>query len=885
MSGLHSPAASVEQLSQPATPKQAVSSGKVAEGTGGSLPASPDGAEHTAKPAAAVEEDGHNSLMSPSPSRLSGSTKDPLKANLAELQQKTISLKVELQSCEEEVRRYRRLYSLLDGDLQTKMEWLQQWQKQLTTTEATTSKSSSSTTPNWSLRRKFVERGAQELRKTQRLLGRPQLEGAALDLLHSTHAELQSKLDDMSQVVVDLEEQVTVKETENAALKVTVRRKMRDETRRRGARAELERLRTQLSMLEQEESLLKAAAPDRPKQIRLLEAELTKAIRTRDDSSVYKRKQEITKATAVKEAVAQQLMQTLRDDQQREEQTHKEHLQEQEQLQDECLRLTNETEQDQTESSSLRAQLETTEAAEEEHAAEEERKRQRVKEAAREAKAEAMEFKRRRDAATRIQKVVRGIRGRKKAARARLRKSSAVCVQRHVRGMIGRRIAAEARHERCVKAATNIQRTRRGQLGRRVAAQRHHERREAAATQVQRFGRGLLGRRKADRRRRAVRELQSYFRSWHAKQEVLQHAAAVCIQRKQRQVALSRRRQREAPAVLLRGDSFQTASHISDCESSVCGPHIVAVSAHEAEDGLIPHMEFQHGGAAKAKRPASPARVQRKTKESDDAGQEEPNASQAIAAMLDVNALLGQRPASDTDTSNDVGGSTHVDGNADQEQLDPAPSPQPSEHPSEQQPPPPPPPPQQQQQQQPPTPPLEQQNQPEQQSAQPQLPQPQLQRPASAQSMNAGYGDFRGMCQTNAAPSVSSTCPAQRGAGIPLGQSHSQCQSRRVHSTVSTQPAFSGGSQVLHDAPAAWGLTWFASLFGDFFREEAPTTATSSSRSSSASHGGLASPIAEEPPTSDSDRRISHSRICSRHCSTRACGNSLDWLFSARPPP
>jgi len=592
--------------------------------------------------------------------------------SVAELQELALNLKVELRDCEEEVRKYKQRCMHLEGDFQNKANWFSQSQQALKSAQAT---KTATAAPNWALRRAFVDRGALELKKTHRLLGRPVSEstsqggaariadvedGASLESLRSTKVDLQSELDRATEMVRDMEAQVQKEEADLEKQRNTIRRKLQNDSRRR-TKAELERLRVQLSARQQEESLLEAAAVNRQKLMRSVTAEVQEVRRKMEESTQHRYKQRVMQAVTDKDSVAARLAAVLQEGQHREEERHKQHTQERARLEAEAEQAWASVQEDKATSDSLLPQIQAAELAEADHARELVAKREATREAARTAKAEAQEFKRRRAAAMRIQKVQRGRKGRRRAEAVRQskrRKRAAVCIQSHVRGQAGRRYAAQVRHERRCHAATQIQRFRRGQLARREAAERLRQKREAAAVHIQRLGRGLLSRKEAARRREAKRrllailQLQSASRAWLARQELFQkaqHSAAVAIQRRQRgrvgrKEADSRRSQRLAETELLRGDSFQTTSHISDCPSSVCGPHLAAVTVHEAEDGPAAHIELRHDAAAQQAR--SPTlRVERRSPTS--AAPQAMDISQEISAMLDVNTLLGKRPESE----------------------------------------------------------------------------------------------------------------------------------------------------------------------------------------------------------------------------------------------
>ena len=158
------------------------------------------------------------------------------------------------------------------------------------------------------------------------------------------------------------------------------------------------------------------------------------------------------------------------------------------------------------------------------------------------------------EAALRLQKLVRGVRGRERASGvARTRRevikqtAAAIGIQTAARGFLARKSASSARERTMAevvlgRSAIRLQSAGRGMLGRRVAAAR---RRQTAVLLLQRSYRGYLGRRSAARQRsllEAVRDrnragvrIQSWWRCRHAVGEygrVRVHSiAAVEIQR------------------------------------------------------------------------------------------------------------------------------------------------------------------------------------------------------------------------------------------------------------------------------------------------------------------------------------------------------------------
>eukprot|EP00928_Gymnodinium_smaydae_P027203 TRINITY_DN21106_c0_g3_i3.p1 TRINITY_DN21106_c0_g3~~TRINITY_DN21106_c0_g3_i3.p1 ORF type:complete len:607 (-),score=129.53 TRINITY_DN21106_c0_g3_i3:408-2228(-) len=210
---------------------------------------------------------------------------------------KALELKAELSESEAEERRVRQRLLNLEGDVQSKVQWMLQWERRIASACTDGDRSEDAVGPaglGWSAWRGFAERAAAESHKTQRLLPRTN----DLQLQQASHDYVLKAADETTRLQYDAEEELRAALAENTRLAAAVRRARRetsDAVSGGGSerRCVVEMLRQELQAIESDTLAVRAEEVQQCRDAALLSSELVEARRQLDAMPVHQMKRRI----------------------------------------------------------------------------------------------------------------------------------------------------------------------------------------------------------------------------------------------------------------------------------------------------------------------------------------------------------------------------------------------------------------------------------------------------------------------------------------------------------------------------------------------------------------------------------------------------------------
>jgi len=366
------------------------------------------------------------------------------------LREQIMCLKAELNETSAEARRYKQRFVHLEGDIQGKVQWMLQWERQIVA-KAVSDTRTGDVGPSglgWPAWKAFADRSATESQKTQRLLTR----SANLEVHQKTHDELQEEVREVATALSEAETQLRDEEIYNARLAGVIRRRRegaRDKLRKRDS---VDALRREFSLCGRERARLMSDEAAQERCMRILRGEFEEAVRRLNEAPAQQHKKRIQRACARKGEMDAQMRNFGEEASVRDTLAAQEQSQELGELRSSLAMMDTSMQTAAEEACALSQTLVAVESSVALDQQEEAMARQRAVDLARSARSDAIQVrkheKRRADAAVHIQSRHRGCQVRREMARLnrdaavlqrrlQIETAAAIDVQRHLRGRAG----------------------------------------------------------------------------------------------------------------------------------------------------------------------------------------------------------------------------------------------------------------------------------------------------------------------------------------------------------------------------------------------------------------------------------------------------------------